>query len=209
ATFPDPRLRAWLDRYATYSGSDPRRTPSVLSVTSYVEQHFGAWYVRGGLRRIADALLQRCAALGVRVHLASAVAEVRTDDRGVCGVRLVDGTDVVADAVVCDADASVLYGGLLRHRAGARVARSLRPAPPTGCSSPVTTTPSSTPPWAAPPLRWPTRRSTCTRPTIRRCGPTTRRRAGSCWSTRLRTTRPAASTGTRPVSPSATPTWCW
>jgi len=66
STLPDPRLRAWLDRYATYSGSDPRRTPSVLSVTSYVEQHFGAWYVRGGLRRIADALLQRCAALGVR-----------------------------------------------------------------------------------------------------------------------------------------------
>jgi phytoene desaturase len=130
STFPDPRLRAWLDRYATYSGSDPRRTPSVLSVTSYVEQHFGAWYVRGGLRRIADALLQRCAALGVRVHLGSAVAQVRTDDRGVCGVRLADGADVAADAVVCDADASVLYGRLLRHRAGARVARSLRRAQP-------------------------------------------------------------------------------
>ena len=27
AMLPDPRLRAWLDRYATYSGSDPRRTP--------------------------------------------------------------------------------------------------------------------------------------------------------------------------------------
>src|SRR5690348_8696866 len=57
AMLPDPRLRAWLDRYATYSGSDPRRTPSVLSVTAYVEQHFGAWYVRGGLRGLADALL--------------------------------------------------------------------------------------------------------------------------------------------------------
>jgi phytoene desaturase len=130
STLPDPRLRAWLDRYATYSGSDPRRTPSVLSVTSYVEQHFGAWYVRGGLRRIADALLQRCEALGVRVHLGSAVAQVRTGDRGVCGVRLADGADVAADAVVCDADASVLYGRLLRHRGGARVARSLRRAQP-------------------------------------------------------------------------------
>ena len=48
---PDPRLRTWLDRYATYSGSDPRRTPAVLAVTSYVEQEFGAWYVPGGLRR--------------------------------------------------------------------------------------------------------------------------------------------------------------
>jgi phytoene desaturase len=170
ATFPDPRLRAWLDRYATYSGSDPRRTPSVLSVTSYVEQHFGAWYVRGGLRRIADALLQRCAALGVRVHLASAVAQVRTDDRGVCGVRLADGTEVAADVVVCNADASVLYGGLLRHRAerpgGALAApgpalavrvraparpRRVRARPRHRVFFPRDYDASSTPPWAAPP----------------------------------------------------------
>ncbi|HZG89451.1 MAG TPA: FAD-dependent oxidoreductase, partial [Pseudonocardia sp.] len=88
AMLPDPRLRAWLDRYASYSGSDPRRTPSVLSVTAYVEQHFGAWYVRGGLRRLADALLDRCRELGVAVHLGSEVVRVRTRDGRVSGVRL-------------------------------------------------------------------------------------------------------------------------
>ena len=64
-SLPDPRLRMWLDRYATYSGSDPRRTPSVLSVTPYVEQRFGAWWVRGGLRLLGDVLLERCHARGV------------------------------------------------------------------------------------------------------------------------------------------------
>lgn len=124
AMLPDPRLRTWLDRYATYSGSDPRRTPSVLSVTPYVEQRFGAWYVRGGLRRIADALLQRCRSLGVRVHLGSEVGRVRTGDRAVTGVELADGTVVDADAVVCDADAAVLYGRLLPGRVP-RAQRSL------------------------------------------------------------------------------------
>ena len=76
AMLTDPRLVTWLDRYATYSGSDPRRAPSVLSVTSYVEQHFGAWYLRGGLRRLADALLWRCQDLGVEVHLDSEVTRV-------------------------------------------------------------------------------------------------------------------------------------
>ncbi len=117
ALLPDPRLRMWLDRYATYSGSDPRRTPSVLSVTAYVEQRYGAWWVRGGLRRLADALLARCHERGATVHLGSDVAEVTTDARGVTGVRLGDGTAVPADVVVSDTDAAVLYGTLLRRAA--------------------------------------------------------------------------------------------
>ena len=129
AMLPDERLRAWLDRYATYSGSDPRRTPSVLSVTPYVEQQFGAWYVRGGLRRLADALLERCRLLGVQVHLASEVAQVCTTGSRVSGVRLADGRHVPADVVVCDADAAVLYERLLGGRPGARARRALRRAP--------------------------------------------------------------------------------
>jgi phytoene desaturase len=111
---PDPRLRMWLDRYATYSGSDPRRTPSVLSVTPYVEQRFGAWWVRGGLRRLGDALLKRCCDLGVEVHLDSPVAEVTTAGRRVSGVRLADGRHLAADVVVSDADARTVYDHLLR-----------------------------------------------------------------------------------------------
>jgi phytoene desaturase len=131
AVLPDPRLRSWLDRYATYSGSDPRRAPSVLSVTSYVEQRFGAWHVAGGLRRLGDAMLQRCAALGVSVHLRSDVTAVRTAGGRVTGVELAGGAVDAADVVVCDADASVLYERLLRGvpRAG-RERRALRRAVP-------------------------------------------------------------------------------
>ena len=82
---PDPRLRMWLDRYATYSGSDPRRTPSVLSVTPFVEQRVrrvvGARRPAPHRRRPAD----RCRELGVAVHLDSAVAAVRR--RGGAGCR--------------------------------------------------------------------------------------------------------------------------
>jgi phytoene desaturase len=134
AMLPDPRLRAWLDRYATYSGSDPRRTPSVLSVTSYVEQQFGAWYVRGGLRRLADALCARCRALGVEVHLGSEVTQVRVESGRVAGVRLAGGGDVPADVVVCDADASVLYGRLL-PRPAARVLRRVTARAPRSSSA--------------------------------------------------------------------------
>ncbi|MEN3301698.1 phytoene desaturase family protein [Pseudonocardia sp.] len=129
AALPDPRLRTWFNRYATYSGSDPRRTPSVLSVTPYVEQRFGAWYVRGGLRTVGDALLARCRDLGVEVYLGSEVAEVRTERGRATGVRLADGTTPRADLVVCNADASVLYERLLTGPEAARPRRALRRAP--------------------------------------------------------------------------------
>jgi phytoene desaturase len=115
-------LRIWLNRYATYSGSDPRRTPAVLAVTSFVEQEFGAWYVAGGLRRIIDAVEARCVELGVEIRTGADVEGVLTADGRARGVT-VDGHDVAADIVVCNADAAVLYDRLLPRRA-TRVART-------------------------------------------------------------------------------------
>ena len=87
----DPRQRMLLDRYATYSGSDPRRAPAALAVIPYVEQTFGVWHVRGGLRRLADALHARCSERGVRFRFTSDVAAIDVAGGRACGVRLVDG----------------------------------------------------------------------------------------------------------------------
>ena len=125
---PDARLRTWLNRYATYSGSDPRRTPAVLSVTAFVEQEFGAWYVPGGLRRIVEALAARCRELGVEVHTATPVESVSVRDGRAAGVR-VAGRDVTADVVVSNADAAVLYGRLLPRGAVGGAQRRARRTP--------------------------------------------------------------------------------
>ena len=47
-TFSDKRLVTLLDRYATYTGSDPRKAPAVLATVPYVEQTFGAWHLGVG-----------------------------------------------------------------------------------------------------------------------------------------------------------------
>jgi phytoene desaturase len=122
---PDPRLRTWLNRYATYSGSDPRRTPAVLAVTSFVEQEFGAWYVPGGLRRIVEAVAGRCEQLGVDVHTDAEVESVVVEGGRVRGVR-VQGHDVRADVVVSNADAAVLHDRLLPSDSARAVRRRVR-----------------------------------------------------------------------------------
>jgi len=126
----DPRLRMMLDRYATYAGSDPRRAPAALAVVPYVEQTFGAWHVRGGVHRLGEAVHQRALLRGVQVRTGSDVVQVLVEGGRAAGVVLTTGERIDADVVVSDADASVLYAGLLPRSDGASARRRLRRATP-------------------------------------------------------------------------------
>ena len=119
----DPRMRMLLDRYATYSGSDPRRAPAALVTVPYAERRWGGWYVEGGLRRIAEVLLDRVRALGGEVWTGVAVTSIEVDQGRATGVRLADGRRVGADVVVANADASAVASRLLPRdpRAGCAV----------------------------------------------------------------------------------------
>lgn len=126
----EPHLRTLLDRYATYSGSDPRRAPAALAAVPYVEQAFGAWSVTGGIHRLAAETARRARLLGAEVRTGAEVAEVLVDDRAVRGARLVDGSTVPADVVVSALDAHVLYRDLLPGRRAGRELSALRRLPP-------------------------------------------------------------------------------
>ena len=121
----DPRLQMLLERYATYTGSDPRRAPAALAAIPYAEQAFGAWYVRGGLIRIADALAARARACGAQLRCGTAVTGIDLAGGRTSGVRLADGVHVPADAVVANTDATHLYRDLVHDRRVARARRRL------------------------------------------------------------------------------------
>jgi phytoene desaturase len=127
ASFRDPRQRLFLDRYATYSGSDPRRAPAVLSVVPYVEHTFRGWYVAGGLRRIADVIRDRAQERKARIVCGAEVVRISTTNARVDGVVLADGRRIDADVVVSDVDATTLYETLLPRP---RSVRSLARATP-------------------------------------------------------------------------------
>ena len=110
----DPRLRMLLDRYATYTGADPRRAPAALVAVPYAELAFGGWYLRGGLGTLADALLTRCLDLGVVVQTGAQVTRIDATGGRVHGVRLAGAAaPVPADVVVANVDALTLYRDLL------------------------------------------------------------------------------------------------
>ncbi len=116
-TFPhDARLVQYIERYATYSGSSPYQAPATLACIPAIEQHHGAWYVRGGLGRLAAALVSAAEGLGATMRTESDVTSVVSRDGRVAGVRLADGQHLPADIVVADVDAQHLYADLVPHR---------------------------------------------------------------------------------------------
>lgn len=100
----DPRAAALLTSHALAYGFDPRSVPAGATVLPYLEQTFGTWYVRGGVRALADAVYERCLARKVEFHFGTGVLGVRTGPDGrACGLDLAGGRRIDADTVVAGA----------------------------------------------------------------------------------------------------------
>lgn len=109
----DYRLQYIVDRYATYSGSDPRRAPGALLSIAYVEEAFGAWHVRGGIGQLSTAIFNRAVEHGVQFHLNTTVRKIENNGTRILGLSFTDGNEISADVVVANADASLVYNSLL------------------------------------------------------------------------------------------------
>lgn len=106
----DPRLAALLASYAVSYGFDPLTVPASAAVLPYMEQTFGNWYVRGGMRALADAVYERCLARKVEFVFSAEVTDVREKDGRACGLELADGSGVDADHVVAGAPLPSAHG---------------------------------------------------------------------------------------------------
>lgn len=126
-----PELITLIDRYATYTGSDPRKAPAVLLTIAYIEQIFGAWHIAGGIGQLSAALERRAKDLGVEVHLNSEVRSITTTGNKATGIMLANGDQFDADHVISNVDAQFTYKQLLsNHPKGARERRKLNHATP-------------------------------------------------------------------------------
>ena len=104
-----PGLTALLHEYALRFGFDPAETPAGAAVLPYMEQSFGVWYVRGGIRALADAVYERCLKRRVEFRFEARVGQVLFHGGRAAGVEQEDGTKVEADLVVSSMDARTFH----------------------------------------------------------------------------------------------------
>lgn len=130
AHFDDPRLRQWVGRYATYSGSSPFRAPATLACIPHIEATEGCWHPMGGMRRLGAALERVARDVGVEILTGTAVSSIRQSGGRVTGV-IAGGVgaaeSIAADVVVAGVDAEHLYADLVHDpRSSRRVRRADR-----------------------------------------------------------------------------------
>ena len=109
----DPHLQMIVDRYATYTGSDPRSAPAVLLTIAFVESTFGAWHIQGGVGQLSVALEQRCTDLGVNFKFNTLVTQILVKNNQTIGIQTSDGKEIKSDLVVANSDAEYIYNKLL------------------------------------------------------------------------------------------------
>jgi 1-hydroxycarotenoid 3,4-desaturase len=114
--FRDPRLRQLFGRYATYCGSSPFAAPALLMLIAEVEQD-GVWIVEGGMHRIARALETVATQQGATFRYNADVSEIIVQNGAARGVRLRNGDEITADAVISAGDAGALAAGLFGQAA--------------------------------------------------------------------------------------------
>lgn len=122
--FTDPRLRQLFGRYATYCGASPWSAPATLMLVAQVEMD-GVWAVEGGMAAVAARFAALARARGAQLHFGCAVERIVVAGGRAAGVRLADGREFPADAVVFNGDPQALVQGLL----GDAVRGAAKPAP--------------------------------------------------------------------------------
>jgi 1-hydroxycarotenoid 3,4-desaturase len=109
--FRDPRLRQLFARYATYYGSSPFRSPATLNLIAHVER-IGVWRIGGGMVRLAEALAQLAADLGVELRTNSEVSRVIISNGRAVAVELRSGERIPVAGVIVNAAPQALDSGM-------------------------------------------------------------------------------------------------
>jgi len=124
---PSPVQRA-IGIWTHVAGQSTAEAPSVLAMVPSLIHGVGAYYPRGGIGALPEALADRADALGVELNYESRVDRIRTEGGAVEGVELADGDRLDCEAVVSNYSGVGTYLELV-DEAPNRVERRLRDLP--------------------------------------------------------------------------------
>lgn len=112
AQFQHPKLIQLFNRYATYNGSSPYKTPGIMTMIPHLEMFFGTYFPDGGMHRIVMGLYELAVEKGIEFHFNTKAEEIIVQNGRACGVRTSNGLHN-AEIVVSNMDIFPTYKELL------------------------------------------------------------------------------------------------
>jgi phytoene desaturase len=111
--FKNPKTIQYFQRYATYNGSNPYKTPALMQLLPHVEQGIGAFIPNKGMYDITHQLYELAKRQGVEFHFNSRVNEIRVEGKKAKGIRFNDNQIEKSDVVISNMDVFPTYKKLL------------------------------------------------------------------------------------------------
>ena len=113
--FSDDRLVQLFDRFATYNGSDPYKTPGIMSMIPHLEQYYGTFFPKGGMHSITQSLFKLAQDIGVTFHFNTKVDKILVKRRTAVGIQ-VNSEKIETDYVISNSDVVPTYRNLLKDQ---------------------------------------------------------------------------------------------
>ncbi|MCX7735388.1 MAG: phytoene desaturase family protein [Candidatus Kapabacteria bacterium] len=110
--FQDDRLVQLFNRFATYNGSSPYLAPATLNVIPYVEYGLGAYYIKGGMYKLVEALQNLAMKLGVEINLNCEIKEILIEKKVAKGISY-SGKKEYFDYIICNSDVVQTFNSLI------------------------------------------------------------------------------------------------
>ena len=107
-----PKLVQLFNRFATYNGSNPYKAPGLLSIIPHFEHHIGAYFPKGGMNAITQAVYKLAQRQGVQFHFNQPVELIHVEQGRAAGLQ-VGGDTHLFDRVVSNMDVFFTYKKLL------------------------------------------------------------------------------------------------
>ena len=111
--FKDDRIRRAFSIQPLLVGGNPFDTTSIYSLIHYLERKWGVWFVRGGMARLVDELVALGQRHGITYLWNADVSAIDVENGRASGLHLKDGTKLLANTVVCNADPGYVLSQLL------------------------------------------------------------------------------------------------
>ena len=104
--FKEEKMRLVFSFQSKYLGMSPWDCPAIFTMLSYLEHEYGIYHVKGGLNKIAEAMAKVIIEQGGQIYTDTEIESLVIKNKKVKGVRLQDGTEMLADDVIINADFS-------------------------------------------------------------------------------------------------------
>ncbi len=111
-TLKEPHLVQMFNRYATYNGSSPFKTPGIMSMIPHLELHDGTYFPVGGMVSITNGLFKLAQDQGIRFHLSEPIFNINVNGKKVESIDSAKGS-YHADYYIVNSDIYSAYKKLM------------------------------------------------------------------------------------------------